>query len=181
MGYDINMVEDNFRIKKENADNVLEALKEFARESSYIKYVNKDVLLNAKTIYEAFEEIGYQLYSELDEDGNYILSHLDYESYGDEEKIFNAIAKYVEPDSFIRYQDLEGSNFKLVFDGETCKCVDLIPLDIDEFNKYKKAYNALKNAFKNGCVLADCLNIRQDELDETISNIPELIKIFESL
>jgi len=119
MGYCIDLTDNKFKIKKENEFNVLIALKEFAEKNTHIRWVDNVVIEEANDIFSAFEEIRYIL--SYDDNGDFILSYYSGEKLGDDEVILNAIAKYVEPNSYLQFCGEDGEIFRYVFDGETCK------------------------------------------------------------
>jgi hypothetical protein len=120
MGYCIELSEHKFKIKKEDSQAVVEALHEFAKSKERkIMWVDKDPLLQATTILEAFDEIRYQL--KVDSNGDFELDYFSGEKYGDDEKILNSIAKYIEPNSYIEFEGEDGIVFQFFFDGENCK------------------------------------------------------------
>lgn len=124
MGYCIELIEKNFKIKKENAKNVVDALRNFAlnftnKYNNRIMWVDKQSLIDSQSIEESFEEIRYPLTE--DKNGDYVIDYFSGKKIGDDYQIFNAIAKYVEPNSFITFEGEDGDVFQFVFDGERCK------------------------------------------------------------
>ena len=53
-----------------------------------------------------------------------------------------------------------------------------ILVDKNEYEKYKKVYESLINAFDNDYVIVDCINVRSDELYKTLFDIDDLVEKF---
>lgn len=129
MGYCIEMVDSKFTIKKHNFNLALDALKKvFIPENmTCYDYLNKqpmphfswvctESVLNCETLGEALSEIRYcPIY---DKDGNIVRVIFEGEKYGDENIFFSALAKYVEPDSYIRFVGEDGAKWIWWFDNE---------------------------------------------------------------
>jgi hypothetical protein len=110
-------------IKKENADKVVEALREFAKNftnkyDNRIAWVDKDVLIESESIENSFEEIRYPLI--LDEDGDYTIDYFSGEKLGDDWETFRAIAPYVEDGSYLEVVGEDGEKWRWIFKNGQC-------------------------------------------------------------
>lgn len=119
MSYGINQITDetNFSLKKEDAENMLKDLKEFAKDKKF-DWADEDEILEAETIEECFEGLGYSL---KEENENFVIDYYNREKLGDDEKILEAIAKYIPNNSFIQYVGEDGEVFRLVFSNGKCE------------------------------------------------------------
>lgn len=138
MGYCIELLKHDFTIKKENAEQVVNALKVFSKNykgkySNDIMWVDKKALINSESIEESLDEIRYPVIT--DDNGDYILDYFRGEKLGNDHEIFNSISKYVVPNSFIEFEGEDGDVFKFIFDGEKCD--------------YKFLYNTYDNNEQN--------------------------------
>ena len=125
MGYCIDLQCGKFIIKKKYASEVVEALHDFAKNftndynNNEMMWVNKNMLVKAETIEDCFKDIRYPL--KFNKNGDFTIDYFLGEKRGDDLEIFNSIARYVEPNSFIEFQGEDGDVFRYVFDGETCE------------------------------------------------------------
>jgi len=118
MGYCVDLQDNNFRFKKEDSENIFKALKEFANNVKKLMWADEYSILHAEDIEECFEELRYPLI----ENGEfYEIDYFSGEKLGDEDKIFNSIAKYIEKDTYLEFVGEDGDVFRLVFDGEKCE------------------------------------------------------------
>jgi hypothetical protein len=118
MGYCVELTEKNFKIKKEDCEEILKALKEFIKDKEDLMWINERYFLECDNIERCFDLLRYPLY----ENGDcYEIDYMSGEKLGDEEKIFNSIAKFIEKDSYLQYIGEDGDIFRLVFDGEKCE------------------------------------------------------------
>lgn len=124
MGYCMNLQKKNFKIKKENAENVVNALRDFAKgfKNQYgnrIMWVDKETLINSESIEESFDEIRYPLV--IDSNGDYMINYFSGEKLGDDTEIFNAIAPYVEEGSYIEMLGEDGTIWRWIFKNGKCE------------------------------------------------------------
>lgn len=117
MGYCVNLRDNNFKFNKEDSEGILKTLKEFASNTS-LMWADEHSILRAKNIKECFEEIRYPL---IESGDFYKIDYFDGEKLGNEDKIFNSIAKYIEKDTYLEFSGEDGDIFRLVFDGEKCE------------------------------------------------------------
>lgn len=99
MGYEMSLRDEKFSIKKENKSKALELLKELFRTDNDIRWVSNSFVIDSETLEEAIEECCWSL--ENDDAGNVVGISFELEKLGDELKIFNAIAPFVEDGSYI--------------------------------------------------------------------------------
>lgn len=129
MGYYVNQIDSKFHIKKENYDNVLNAIKNTSLEinkmsggsssgQKWFSWVDMKELSESKTIFEAFDCWRW----EVDED-EFGINNIQFngEKLGDEQVLFEAIASYVEKDSYIAMVGEDGDNWRWYFNGEACE------------------------------------------------------------
>lgn len=166
MGYCVSINENNVKFKKENAEKILLALREFASNKDRLRWIDKEVLLDSDTsIEDVFEEIRYPLY----EKGEYYeIDYFSGEKFGDEVELFNAIAKYIEP-SYIEYCGEDGDIFRLVFDEETCK--DVYPTVSWDASLLKRCSDMIG-------FLAEMVDVPVDGLDDLIGDINDELGIW---
>lgn len=120
MGYCINLVDSDFKIKKENADNVVAALKNLVNVAGRLRWVDTNELQSAENIIDAFHAVSYTL--KADDNGDYILDCFEGEKLGDDEAIFITIGKYVEAGSYLKFIGEDGYILDYFFNGEKCEC-----------------------------------------------------------
>lgn len=130
MGYIIKMIESDFVVRKDNFERALESLKSVfipenmtckdyinGVEYPHFSWVNTKTVLESKTLEDAMMEIRYiPLYNA---DGDIYKLEFTGEKYGDEEVFFNALAPYVESDSYLSFVGEDGAIWKWIFnDGK---------------------------------------------------------------
>jgi hypothetical protein len=124
MSYSIQINKAEFRIRAENQRAALLAARKLP-ETKYA-YVDRN-WRKARDLYATFEAWGYEPTME-DGDGapgDIIELSTSNEVLGDEERLFEAIAPYVEPGSYIEYAGRDGDMWRWSFDGK--KLVTLRP------------------------------------------------------
>jgi len=134
MGYYINQREAMFRIKKENFDAALKAVVELAdekhrsrmnggswkcgkRTSWNYAWVNMEELKNAKTLEDAMNCWGWEVYTE---DEDIVDICFVSEKLGQEEVLFDAIAPFVEDGSYIEMGGEDGGIWRWQFNKGIC-------------------------------------------------------------
>ncbi|KGM93536.1 hypothetical protein ADU90_05850 (plasmid) [Clostridium botulinum] len=111
-------MEHDFKIKKSNIENAFKTLKEYILTNNKPMWVIPHDIISAKNFYEAFEAIRYPLIT--NKNGDYILDHFSGEKLGDDKDILNSIAKYVAPNSYIKFIGEDDDVLILTFDGNEC-------------------------------------------------------------
>lgn len=120
-------VEGSFEIKKDNHAKALEAIKSLAGKETisdgsgrHFSWVDTEDFIEATSLYDAIAVWGWEP-EEAERGGDIIGISFIREKLGDEEVLFNAIAPYVEADSYIEMQGEDGERWRWVFDGKICK------------------------------------------------------------
>ena len=122
MGYCIELISNQFVIKKENFGKAFVALKKCFTEENmtisdssgkHFRFVSTKAALNSSTIDEALEVIRYIPMK--DENGNISKLKFTGEKYGDEEIFFNALAPYIEPGSYLSFEGEDGDKWTWKF------------------------------------------------------------------
>lgn len=112
MGYCIDVNIENFRIKKENSEAVIKALKEKIADGKIEHWTRKYDSLNTNNIIDLFCYLRY----EASETEDYIaLDYFNGEKLGDDEEIFKTIAPYVEDESIIEFYGEDECAWRYVF------------------------------------------------------------------
>lgn len=119
MGYYMDQGETVFKIKKENLPAALEAIRELHGKETI--HDRKNGFSWVDNDFHKKENIGDTLESwrwepEFDEEGNIVNIQFSGEKLGDEEILFQQIAKFVEHESFITVRG-EGTDWKWVFEN----------------------------------------------------------------
>lgn len=111
MGYYMDQVDQDFRIKKENIQKAWNSLldimkvekKTICDSSGYhYSWIDTDAVLNAETFEKALSEARFDV--ETDNNGDIVDIYFNGEKLGDEEIILGSIAPYVESGSYITFQ-----------------------------------------------------------------------------
>ena len=133
MGYYMEMTDSKFEIKKENFENALENLKSVfipenmnccdyigGKEYPHFSWVDTRSVLESKSLGEALEEIRYK--PKYNDSGDICNVEFTGEKYGSEKVFFNALAPYVENDSFIAFKGEDEFEWEWFFnDGKVEK------------------------------------------------------------
>jgi len=127
MGYCMNQQEATFTIKPSNLAGALASIKALAggetiKDASgrHYSWVSTEDFVKAETLSEAMN--AWRWHVTCDEETGEVENILfEGEKLGDDPKLFNAIAPFVEPGSYIEMQGEDGSLWRWFFDGKTCK------------------------------------------------------------
>ena len=132
MGYYMDQVRNDFKIKKENFDAALAALKSvFVKENMtcydwdgiekhpHFAWVDTDTVLNSKTLEDALYEIRWESFC--DDNGDIDSIIFIGEKSGDEDVFFNAIAPYVVDGSYIEMIGEDSYQWRWVFHNGICE------------------------------------------------------------
>lgn len=124
MGYCIELRNSSFKIKSENKENTLKAIKGLAGQETigdssgrHFSWVNTPDFFFAKTLEEAMKAWRWAIYSNPDGD----IDEISFcgQKLGDDEILFSAMAPFVENDSFLEMHGEDGSMWRWVFkDGK---------------------------------------------------------------
>ena len=135
MGYYMNMTECDFRIKEENFNECLEAIKKlnpgtdsatgFSGGSSHFAWVNTEEFMEAETLEDAMTAWRWQpQYEKYDNErkGEGDITGICFEGQklGDDKILLDAIAPFVEEDSYIQMSGECGEMWRWSFDGKFC-------------------------------------------------------------
>ena len=122
MGYCANMTDCEFQIKHKNFKAVIDAVKKLAKEVEYpLAWVTPENIFKARHIEDIFNEFGWKVeFDSEDEETDIIGIYFTAEKIGDEDELFDAIAPYVEKDSYIQMSGEDGAMWRWVFDGKEC-------------------------------------------------------------
>ena len=113
----------SFKIKKENFDKALLAIKELVNQAEKMRggrdysWVINSNLVNARTVWEAMDEWRWETEMYGEDIGNiYFVG----EKIGDDKVLFDAIAPFVEDGSFIEMQGEDGALWRWLFNDGKC-------------------------------------------------------------
>ena len=126
MGYYIEQVDSDFEIKKENFQSALNGLKSvFVPENMtcydyiggkhypHFSWVDTKTVMESKTLEDALKEIRYK--PKYNSNGDICNVEFTGQKSGDEKVFFNALAPYVETDSYIAFEGEDGVEWEWVF------------------------------------------------------------------
>jgi hypothetical protein len=120
MGYCVEQKESVFQMKAENKPKALEAIKAIDGIETW-KYCDLSFLKD-NTLEEALNTLCWDTTNYLDDEGNITDIYYEGEKLDDYIlPIFNAIAPFVEADSFIEMMGEDGTIWRWVFNGKTCE------------------------------------------------------------
>lgn len=118
MGYYINQEEADFTILRENQAAALQAIKDMFIDGKHYMWINDSAPEQWDTLSEAMRDWSYVPFFDTDT-GDIVDIGFSAEKAGDEDKMFKAIAPFVESGSFIWMLGEDGCQWKWVFkDGE---------------------------------------------------------------
>ena len=118
MGYYMDQMETDFKFKDNKEKEILNAIKSVVNNGEVNAWVNKDAVNKCLTFECALSECRWD-YNVLD---NYKKSNLIFNGtkLGDEEVLFNAIAPYVEDESYIQMLGEDGLMWRWLFKNGKC-------------------------------------------------------------
>ncbi len=116
MGYNMSQRDARFVIKAEHKAPALAAIKALADRSAPLMWVLKGELRAAVTLEVALAEWGWEVTE--DEAGDIVTIQFIMEKAGDEQKLFAAIAPFVEARSYIEMSGEDGDRWRWCFDGQ---------------------------------------------------------------
>lgn len=112
MSYDMTQHDTQFFMDKASLKAARQALKSASEDCKWFN------MRNARSLENAVDQFGWSL--EFDDDDNVNgIEHL-LECAGDEKRLFNAIAPYVKPGSYIQMTGGDGIMWRWAFDGVRC-------------------------------------------------------------
>ena len=115
MGYNVSQVATQLRIPLAGQRAAREAIAAEAKREKF-RWVETSDILKRRSLVQVLDECRWA--SEIDEKG--CIDHLTFlaEKLGDEERLFQVIAPWVEAGSFIEMLGEEGDHWRWTFDGE---------------------------------------------------------------
>jgi hypothetical protein len=127
MGYCMSQQESTFSIKPLNVPGALAAIKALAGSETitdasgrHFSWVDTREFLEAQTLPGAMKAWRWFLDSDDETDEIHDIT-FEGEKLGDDAVLFDAIAPFVEPGSYIEMLGEDGSLWRWVFDGKTCQ------------------------------------------------------------
>jgi len=118
MGYCISQIGGEFFLPFEHVQKALKAIKAKTKDP-YGDAWRRPEFREINVLQDMFEYWGYG--ATTDEDGNIVRLSFCGEKLGDEVKLFEAVAPFVKPGSYLEMSGEEGHLWRWVFDGQTCK------------------------------------------------------------
>jgi hypothetical protein len=118
--------------------------------------------MKAETLEKALVEWRWQIYTDKASENVTSIS-FEGEKLGDEQILFNALAPYVEPDSYIEVDGEDSNRWRWVFNGKTC---EEISAEVD----YKGFCNAFRAILKHKEILPTLIGIHP-VLDAEIAKV----------
>lgn len=135
MGYYMSMIDNKFKIKKENFEEALNNLKGVfipenmnccdyvnGKHIPHFSWVDTSSVLKSKTLCKALEEIRYK--PEYDNNGDICNVEFTGQKYGSENVFFNALAPYVENGSYIAFEGEDGDTWEWLFNNGKVEQID---------------------------------------------------------
>lgn len=121
MGYGMRQMASDFHIDQPDQASALEELQRWADLAGHIAFVDRITVTSARSLTEALEEFGWV--ADLDVQEN--ICHIEFgrENSGEEDELFDRLAPYVQPGSYIEMAGEDGERWRWTFDGRTCKTV----------------------------------------------------------
>ena len=128
MGYYMDQMESDFKIKKENFSAALVAIKALAEQleekasggsfgpnriERWFSWVVTSEFVDAKTLVDAIKAWRWQ--AQLNSDGDISALYFEGEKLGDDEVLFDALAPFVEDGSYIQMSGEEDAMWRWVF------------------------------------------------------------------
>ncbi len=127
MGYSMTQGNSVFTMKRQHHSVVLAAIKALAGGGPHqgrYSWVEEDFATRYDDLHDMMEEWRWEL--EYDDNGDVDAIQFIGEKIGNDKTLFDAIAPFVESGSFIEMVGEDGTKWKWVFDGMTCKEVNVI-------------------------------------------------------
>lgn len=151
MGYAMNQGNTAFALKRENQPPALAAIRALSGKGPHggrFSWVDPDFATKCDNFHDIMEEWRWE--PEYDDGGNVDNIEFIGEKIGQDKVLFDAIAPFVEPGSFIEMVGEDGTKWKWAFDGMTCKEVNVIDTFEDDETVSEaetRRFTALMNEF----------------------------------
>lgn len=117
MGYCMEQIDSNFKIKKENKKKlfkkVINHFKSLNNSNKKFKWIDNENVLDSENIFELFESLRYEVEYDIDDN----IKSIDFigEKLGDDYEVFELIAEFVEKDSYIIFKGEDDEIFEFTF------------------------------------------------------------------
>lgn len=133
MGYYVEQIGGKFTILSENFDRALSAIKALMKNENemsggswsggkqterWFAWVNTSTVLEATTLADALTEWRWE--PEENEEGIYLINFRG-EKWGDDDKLFHALAPFVKCGSYISFRGEDGALWQFYFEGGKMK------------------------------------------------------------
>ena len=129
MGYFMSQMQAKFKIKKENQEKALAAIKTLMNKTDlmsgggterkwFFSWVDTDRVKNANNLISALR--AWRWDAECDDNGDIVDIRFVGENLGDDEQMLNAIAPFVEEGSYIQMIGEDNSIWQWLFKNGTC-------------------------------------------------------------
>ena len=122
MGYCMSQMKGKFMLKNENVSGAWKTVKELFKEEKEIGWATQDEIENCSSFEQVMDVCSFKITS--NENGDYDSIDFIGEKHGDQDIIFNAMARYVEDGSYIQMLGEDGTIWRWVF--ENGKCVEKV-------------------------------------------------------
>jgi hypothetical protein len=122
MGYCMTQQNSKFLIKKENHGAAYRAIQELGQTGKDFHWVKASDFANMTDLLSALQEWRWE--PSQDDDGNIVDLNFTGEKLGADKELFDAIAPFVEPSSFIEMNGEDHATWRWVFDGKTCRDIE---------------------------------------------------------
>jgi hypothetical protein len=162
MGYYMDQLDADFTIESENIRKVIRAIKALdgaedekgangatykdgKLASKHYAWVSNNFSKGKRTAQALFSEWRWVVTTDGDEvDSPIIGIQFEGQKLGDDQILFDAIAPYVTPGSYIEMQGEDGARWRWVFDGKTCREVSAsVNYDEESSDGYEEKFRAL--------------------------------------
>lgn len=135
MGYCMDLNDANLRIPAANAESCLRAIQALdpkvhggrggswspnGQREVWFSWVVSSEYQTATDLGEAFQAWRWELRFD-NNSQEWVLKGFNGEKLGDDKILFNAVAPYAKPGSYVEMMGEDGAIWRWVFDGETCK------------------------------------------------------------
>ena len=117
MGYYITLLESGFTLLAKNKPAALAAIK--LLPSDNYSWVEDKKMRNAKTLENCLHEWGFEATTLAN--GDIVCLTYEWEKSGDEDRLFEAIAPYVEKGSYLRWSGEDGALWSNKFNGKSVR------------------------------------------------------------
>jgi len=113
MGYDVRNVHSEILIKKKDFKAALKAIKDLVEKESpsWVEYEDVEGISNAKTTEDALKCLGFGV--QFDRTGNICDAYLDTSSWGEQWRVFEALAPFMREEDYILFLSQDSELFAI--------------------------------------------------------------------